>query len=141
MIDRPGGAPSSARDAMRDFAPFGGAVVLAWITVPIASSVEWTQYLIATTLLLVAVVLRFVLVRWTDGRALDRSVADRARRARAAAQLRRRDQLGCECRRDRARLLRRAAQRGESSEDVIARADAALYDAKAAGRDRACLSA
>ncbi len=29
---------------------------------------------------------------------------------------------------------------GESADEVLARADAALYEAKAAGRDRACMS-
>jgi diguanylate cyclase (GGDEF)-like protein len=55
--------PQNWRDAARDFAPFGGAIALAWITVPIASTIEWAQYAIATTLLLVAVISRFVLVR------------------------------------------------------------------------------
>jgi diguanylate cyclase (GGDEF)-like protein len=55
--------PQSLRDAARDFAPFGGAIALALVTVPIASSIEWTQYAIATALLLVAVASRFALVR------------------------------------------------------------------------------
>jgi diguanylate cyclase (GGDEF)-like protein len=62
-VDQLEEAPPSLRTALRDFAPFGGAVALAWITVPIASSVDWTQYAIATALLLCAVASRFALVR------------------------------------------------------------------------------
>jgi diguanylate cyclase (GGDEF)-like protein len=36
---------------MRDVAPFAVAAALAWLTVPIASSVDWLQYAIATALL------------------------------------------------------------------------------------------
>ena len=66
-IDRPGDAPSSALDAIRNFAPFAGALALAWITVPIASSIDWTQYVIATALLLVAASMRLLLVGRTEG--------------------------------------------------------------------------
>lgn len=62
-IERIEEPPQNLRDAARDFAPFGGAIALAWITVPIASSIDWAQYAIATTLLFVAVVSRLVLVR------------------------------------------------------------------------------
>jgi diguanylate cyclase (GGDEF)-like protein len=62
-IERIEETPQNWRDAARDFAPFGGAIALAWITVPIASSIDWAQYAIATTLLLVAVISRFALVR------------------------------------------------------------------------------
>jgi diguanylate cyclase (GGDEF)-like protein len=62
-IERIEETPQNWREAARDFAPFGGAIALAWITVPIASTIDWAQYAIATTLLLVAVVSRFVLVR------------------------------------------------------------------------------
>src|ERR1700760_1943476 len=62
-IERIEETPQSWRDAARDFAPFGGAIALAWITVPIASTIDWAQYAVATVLLLVAVVSRFALVR------------------------------------------------------------------------------
>jgi diguanylate cyclase (GGDEF)-like protein len=62
-IERIEQTPQNLREAARDFAPFGGAVALAWITVPIASSIDWAQYAIATTLLFVALISRFVLVR------------------------------------------------------------------------------
>jgi diguanylate cyclase (GGDEF)-like protein len=62
-IERIEETPQNWREAARDFAPFGGAIALAWITVPIASTIDWAQYAIAATLLLVAVVSRFVLVR------------------------------------------------------------------------------
>jgi diguanylate cyclase (GGDEF)-like protein len=67
VIDRLAQPPPSMRAAARDFAPFGGAVALAWITVPIASSIDWTQYAIATVLLLVAASMRLLLVRRTAG--------------------------------------------------------------------------
>jgi diguanylate cyclase (GGDEF)-like protein len=66
-INRLAEPPPNLRAAARDFAPFGGAVALAWITVPIASSIDWTQYSIATMLLLLAVVSRFALVRQGRG--------------------------------------------------------------------------
>ena len=66
-IDQLEQPPPSMLAALRDFAPFGGAVTLAWITVPIASTIDWTQYAIATGLLLVAVSMRFALVRRTGG--------------------------------------------------------------------------
>jgi diguanylate cyclase (GGDEF)-like protein len=37
--------------AVRTVAPFAVAAVLAWVSVPIATSVDWTQYTIATALL------------------------------------------------------------------------------------------
>jgi diguanylate cyclase (GGDEF)-like protein len=37
---------------LRDLAPFAFAAALAWVTVPIASSVNWLEYAIATSLLL-----------------------------------------------------------------------------------------
>jgi diguanylate cyclase (GGDEF)-like protein len=44
----------------RNFAPFAGAAVLAWISVPIGTSIDWTQYEIATALLVVAFASRIV---------------------------------------------------------------------------------
>jgi diguanylate cyclase (GGDEF)-like protein len=53
------GSTSSARlRAARDFAPYGGAAALAWITVPIATSIEWTQYAFATAILLLGMAIR-----------------------------------------------------------------------------------
>ena len=44
-------AHPTPRFTVRGFAPFGGAAALAWITVPIATSIEWAQYAAATGVL------------------------------------------------------------------------------------------
>lgn len=46
--------------AARSFAPFAAAAILAWISVPVGTSIEWTQYAVATLLLILAVALRLV---------------------------------------------------------------------------------
>ena len=44
--------------AARSFAPFAATAALAWISVPVGTSIEWTQYSIATAMMVLAVVVR-----------------------------------------------------------------------------------
>ena len=51
---------ANTRFSARGFAPFAGAAALAWLTVPIATSVEWVQYGAATAVLLIAIAFRLI---------------------------------------------------------------------------------
>ncbi len=55
-------------DAARSFAPFAAAAILAWISVPVGTTIDWTQYEVATLLLSLAVAMRLLRVPLLDRR-------------------------------------------------------------------------
>ena len=55
------------RSAMRAFAPFSAAAVLAWTVAPVGSQVDWGQYALSTVLALVAGALAIWATRERDG--------------------------------------------------------------------------
>lgn len=53
--------------SVRSSAPFALAALLAWVTVPIATSVNWTEYALAAALLVLSGVCHELLHSGMDG--------------------------------------------------------------------------
>jgi predicted signal transduction protein with EAL and GGDEF domain len=112
-------------------APFACTAALAWIAVIVGTRIDWVQYALAALLLTISGLLAVVLPRRVSSAGLGRVAAqDVIDRLRGAVSQGRTCSAGF--------AVRRPA---ETAEALMARADVALYEAKASGRDRACMSA